>query len=271
MSRKWGDGPYEPQKGVTPEKVVRAPFKLAKGIYENVLEPIGLSPANIAVEEAARRAADPWVAKQLNKLPRENFSHNFKSIERPFSVNSSLEWQNKNHPNMHVSRPLQLDTEVTGASHRTKFRPLNLLRGVSPFETHSNYKMDHVLNVKNPVYSEQVKDVARNSIKAGMTSDSLNPKNWSKRPKLGYPDPANQQFPRTPIPWETGRTLDGKPMPMYEPKPKINTERWNAPPKREKDDTPGVAMSPMAGYGKDPKMGLSNFHRVDRPRSLDDL
>ena len=272
MSRKWGDGPYKPQKGVTPEKVIKAPFKLVKGVYDKVLEPTVMAPANIAVEEAARRAADPVVSGFLNKLPRENFSNNFKSIDKPFSVNTSLEWQHKDHPNMHVSQPLQLDTEVTGASHRTKFRPLNLLRGVSPFETHSNYKMDHVLNIKNPVLSDQMKDVMRNSLEARMLSDSLNPKHYPRFPKLGWPDPANHQFPRTSIPWETGQTLDGKPMPMYEPKPKINTERWNAPPKREeRDDTPGVAMSPMAGYGKDPKLGLSNFHRVDRPRSLDDL
>lgn len=269
MSRKWGDGPYKPQKGVTPGEVIKAPFKLVKGVYDNVLEPTVMAPANIAVEEAARRAADPHVSKFLNELPRENFSNNFKSIDQPFRVNTSFEWQNKNHPNMHVSRPLQLDTEVTGANHRTKFRPLNLLRGVSPFETHSNYKMDHVLNVKNPVYSEQVKDVARNSIGAGMISDSLSSKNWSRRPKLGYPDPANQQFPRTKIPWSTGEGMDGGPMrDPYEPKPMINTARWN------KEEAPGsrVAYSDSpVGYGKDPKIGLSNFHRVDRPKSLGDL
>lgn len=51
-------------------------------------------------------------------------------------------------------------------------------------------------------------------------------------------------------------------------KPKINTERWNAPPKKKPD---GVAMSPITGYGKDPKMGLSNFRRADKQRSLDNL
>ena len=55
--------------------------------------------------------------------------------------------------------------------------------------------------------------------------------------------------------------------PKYVP-PVINSERWNAPPKKK---DPGFASAPMTGYGKDPKMGLSNFHRVDRPRSLDDL
>ena len=268
MSRKWTDAKSKGKtvgdalRSVTPEKAVKAPFKLVKGV---------MAPANVVVEEAARRKADPVVSGFLNKLPRKHFSHNFKTIEKPFSVNTSLEWQHPDHPNMWLAQPLQLDTEVTGGSHRTKFRPLNLLRGVSPFETHSKYKMDHVLNIKNPVLSDQMKDVARNSLRAGMLSDSLNPKNYPRFPKLGWPDPANHQFPRTSIPWETGQTLDGKPMPMYEPKPKINTERWNRPPEEEDETSPGIASTPMRGYGKDPKMGLSNFHRVDRPRSLDDL
>tara|TARA_R110002020_G_scaffold95823_1_gene229665 strand:+ start:1128 stop:1568 length:441 start_codon:yes stop_codon:yes gene_type:complete len=50
------------------------------------------------------------------------------------------------------------------------------------------------------------------------------------------------------------------------PFPVIDTERWNRPPAAPRKT---VARAPS--YEKNPKLGLSNFRRVDRPRSLDNL
>ena len=272
MSRKWTDGPYKPQKGLTPEKVIKAPFKLAKGIYDKVLEPTALAVPNIGVEEGGRRFLEPFIKKGLNKLPRENFSHNFESMDKPFRLNASIEAQNKNYPDMHVSRPLQADNRFTKVHHETKFRPLNLLKGVSPFVTHSKVKLDTDLTVKRPVMSPQLKEVLRGSIDSGMVSKSLEDENWPWRGKLGYPDPANQQFPRTKIPWSTGEGLDGGHMSdPYEPKPKINTERWNRPSPKIDTERWGQTVASAPSYGKDPKLGLSNYRRVDKQRSLDNL
>ena len=49
---------------------------------------------------------------------------------------------------------------------------------------------------------------------------------------------------------------------------KINTERWNRPPAQP---PASVATAYPTGYGKDPKLGLSNYRRADKQRSLDNL
>ena len=68
---------------------------------------------------------------------------------------------------------------------------------------------------------------------------------------------------------ELRRTIDLSQPPV---RAKINTERWNrpsAPPAPAAPEPQTVASAPS--YGKDPKLGLSNFRRVDKPRSLNNL
>ena len=53
--------------------------------------------------------------------------------------------------------------------------------------------------------------------------------------------------------------------------PVINTERWNRPSPKIDTERWGQTVASAPSYGKDPKLGLSNFRRVDKQRSLDNL
>lgn len=248
------------------DRLIKAPVKAASHAFKHVLEPALAVPINVVGTEFGNEYLRKKVKGGLSQLPRDKFDHDFKSLNDPFTIKSSIDIQNKRFPEYNAQIPVEMTNHLKKSKYSTNFRPMNIFKGMSPFVHNYDFDLDtHFSAGKGGV----VKSPKLQSLLDAKRGTGVSPDWGDFEGKFGSHDPKNQQYPRSKIPWSTGEGMDGGPMrDPYEPKPMINTARWN------KEEAPGsrVAYSDSpVGYGKDPKMGLSNLRRVDKPKSLGDL
>ena len=249
------------------DRLIKAPVKAASDVFQHVLKPALTLPTNVVGTEFGNEYLRKKIKGGLSQLPRDKFDHDFKSLNDPFTIKSSIDIQNKRFPEYNAQIPVEMTNHLKKSKYSTNFKPMNIFKGMSPFVHNYDFDLDTHLSagkggvVKSPKL-QSLLDAKRTSMGPWQPMGDF-------EGKFGSHDPKNQQYPRSKIPWSTGEGMDGAPMrDPYEPKPMINTARWN----KEEAPGSGVAYSDSpVGYGKDPKMGLSNFRRADKPKSLGDL